>query len=110
MTVYKIKITPLAEQDIEQAGDYIAFQLSNPTAALNTVQRIRQTIRNLQFMPQRHQLYEDPDLSEYNLRVTYFKNYRIFYLVNENEVQIIRVLHMLTNSPDWLYQTLNKPN
>lgn len=108
MKHYKIKLTPLATQDIEQLGDYIAFQLENPTAALNTMQGIRQTISSLQIMPQRHQLYEDQALSEYGLRVIYFKNYRIFYLIHEDEVRIIRILHMLTNSADWLYQTFNK--
>lgn len=40
MQQYKIKINELAEQDLENAGDYIAFVLLNPSAAENTVKGI----------------------------------------------------------------------
>ena len=33
MKQYRIEITELAEQDLENAGDYIAYELKNPTAA-----------------------------------------------------------------------------
>ena len=36
---YRIKITDLAAEDLENAGDYIAYQLKNPLAAVNTVER-----------------------------------------------------------------------
>lgn len=35
MQLYKVKITDLAENDLENAGDYIAFTLLNPDAAAN---------------------------------------------------------------------------
>ena len=37
MRRYQIRITELAEEDIENAGDYIAHELKNPSAAGNTV-------------------------------------------------------------------------
>ena len=40
MQQYKIKINELAEQDLENAGDYIAVVLLNPSAAENTVKGI----------------------------------------------------------------------
>lgn len=33
MKQYQIEITELAEQDLENAGDYIAYELKNPNAA-----------------------------------------------------------------------------
>lgn len=53
MQKYKIKITDLAEQDLENAADYIAFQLKNPIAAANTVRGIRKQINTLQNFPER---------------------------------------------------------
>ena len=47
MQKYKIEISDLAEQDLEFAADYIAFDLKNPSAAVNTVQGIRKQINNL---------------------------------------------------------------
>ena len=103
MKQFNLKITPQAEQDIENIGDYIAIKLKNPSTALNIVKGIRQTIKTLQLMPLRHELIDDPVLAKHGIRTIYYKNYRIFYLVTETDVQIIRVLHILTNSPDWLY-------
>ena len=47
MKQYKIKITELTEKDLERAGDYIAYELKNPTAAVNTVRGIRKQINSL---------------------------------------------------------------
>lgn len=44
MQQYKITINELAEQDLENAGDYIAFELLNPNAAENMVKGIREQI------------------------------------------------------------------
>ncbi len=37
MHKYNLKITELAEQDLEEIGDYIAFRLKNPSAAIDMV-------------------------------------------------------------------------
>ena len=59
MQQYKIKITDLAEQDLENLGDYIAYQLKNPLAAVNTVEGIRKQINSLGDFPERNELDED---------------------------------------------------
>ena len=41
MKQYQIRITELAEEDIENAGDFIAYELKNLSAAENTVRGIR---------------------------------------------------------------------
>ena len=51
MQQYKIKINELAEQDLENAGDYIAFVLLNPSAAENTVKGIREQVNKLRYFP-----------------------------------------------------------
>ncbi|MDO5346464.1 MAG: type II toxin-antitoxin system RelE/ParE family toxin [Lachnospiraceae bacterium] len=107
MQHYKIEITNLAEQDLEDAGDYIAFKLQNPSAAVNTVQGIRRQINKLQNFPKRNDLDEDPLLAELGVRKDYYKNYKIYYIVEGNVVVIIRILHMLVDSRTWLYRTFN---
>ena len=37
MRQYQIRITELAEEDIENAGDYIAYELKNLSAAVNKI-------------------------------------------------------------------------
>ncbi|HBA68737.1 MAG TPA: type II toxin-antitoxin system RelE/ParE family toxin, partial [Lachnospiraceae bacterium] len=35
----------------------------------------------------------------------YYKNYKIYYVVEDNSVIIVRILHMLVDSRAWLYRT-----
>lgn len=107
MQEYKIVITELAEQDLENAGDYIAFQLLNPQAAANTVRGIRKKIQKLQNFPERNELDEDLILAEFGVRMDYYRNYKIYYVVDSKQyiVYIVRILHMLVDSRVWLYQT-----
>ena len=44
MKQYRIEITDLAEEDLENADDYIAFELGNSSAAENTVKGIKKQI------------------------------------------------------------------
>ena len=59
MRQYQIRITELAEEDIENAGDYIAYELKNLSAAENTVSGIRTRINSLVNFPERNELDED---------------------------------------------------
>lgn len=52
MMQYRIEITNLAEEDLENTGDYIAYVLKNPTAAVNTVNAIRKQINSLVNFPE----------------------------------------------------------
>lgn len=53
MQHYTINTSDLAEEDLENAGDYIAFVLLNPSAAENTVKGIREQVNKLQHFPDR---------------------------------------------------------
>lgn len=103
---YKIEITSLAEQDLEDAADYIAFELKNPVAAVNMVKGIRKQINSLKTFPECNELDEDSILAEFGIRMDYYKNYKIYYVIERDVIIVIRILHMLVNSRVWLYRTL----
>ncbi len=107
MEQYRIKITDLAESDLESAGNYIAYELLNPDAAVNTVQGIRKQIHKLNNFPQRNDL-EDLYLAAMGVRKTNYKKYKIYYIVDEieNIVYIVRILHRLVDSRIMSYRTL----
>ena len=109
MQRYAIKMSDLAEADLESAGDYIAFVLLNPLAAENTVKGIRREVNKLQVFPESHELVDDAVLAEMGIRKMYFKEYIIFYWIDyiKGVVYVIRILHMLIDSRTWLYKTLN---
>ncbi len=105
MKQYRIEITDLAEEDLENAGDHIAYGLKNPMAAENTVKGIRKQINSLVNFPERNELDEDEILAEIGVRKDYYKNYKIYYIISEDTIYIVRILHMLVDSRAWLYRT-----
>jgi len=102
----EIKITDLAEQDLEACGDYIAYQLKNPSAAINTVKGIRKQINELLVFPERNALDDDLVLAGLGVRIEYYRNYKIYYIVDEDIIYVIRILHMRVDSRTWLYKTM----
>jgi plasmid stabilization system protein ParE len=111
MHQYRIEISELAEKDLENAGDYIAFILLNPSAAEKTIRGIREQVNKLSVYPDGHELDDDVILAKMGVRRTYFKEYKIFYVVdNERKiVNVLRILHMRVDSRRWLYQTFGIP-
>ncbi|MCD8052831.1 MAG: type II toxin-antitoxin system RelE/ParE family toxin [Lachnospiraceae bacterium] len=109
MQLYTIKISEAAELDLENAGDYIAYELLNPQAAENIVRGIREQVNKLQSFPTGHELDDDPILAELGVRRTYYKEYKIFYIVDQERhvVNVVRILHMLVDSRVWLYRTFH---
>ena len=107
MQYYTIEITELAENDLENAGDYIAYELANSIAALNTVKGIQEKINSLHNYPERNELDDDEILAELGIRREYYKNYKIYYIIEDDTkiVKVIRILHMLVDSKAWLYRT-----
>lgn len=104
MRQYQIKITELAEEDLESAGDYIAYELNNLSAAESTVSGIRAKINSLINFPERNELDEDELLAGLGVRKDYYHNYKIYYVIEE-DIIYIRILHMLVDSKAWLYRT-----
>ena len=105
MRQYQIRITELAEEDLENAIDYIAYELKNPSAAENALNGIRTTINSLVNFPERNELDDDELLVGLGVRKDYYRNYKIYYVIEEGTIYIIRILHMLVDSKAWLYRT-----
>ena len=108
MQQYKILITELAKNDLRNISLYITYELLNPDASIRTFRGIRKQIDKLVILPERNQLDDDPALRELGVRSTSYKNYKIYYVV-DNEiltVTVIRIFHMLEDSHTWLYQVL----
>ena len=101
---YQVITLPLAEEDIADQTDYIAYDLKSPETAINMVRGFRRTINNLSTFPQSHELDEDEELANLGIRKTYYKNYKIYFLIDEHDkiVYILRVFHMLVDSREKL--------
>lgn len=96
---YHLHITSVAQRDISQAADYIEFVLKNPKAADDLLEGTDQKINALLPFPQEHPIVEDKLLAAWGIRFTQIKNYLAFYVVEENQVTVIRFLYAKS---DWI--------
>lgn len=83
------RLTRLAENDLEEIGDFIA--LDKPEAALHFVNRIREVCATLANHPEMGRLHPRPKCGE--LRAFSVGHYLIFYRKIATGVEIARVLH-----------------
>lgn len=96
---YHLHITSIAQRDISQAADYIEFVLKNPKAADDLLEETDQKINALLPFSQEHPIVEDKLLAAWGIRFTQIKNYLAFYVVEENQVTVIRFLYAKS---DWI--------
>lgn len=87
-------LSPFAELDLEEIGDYIARD--NPQRAVSFIREIREQCVKIAAMPLaaplRHELGE-------GFRMASFGRYLIFYTVDAESVRVERVLHGARNIP-----------
>ena len=81
-------ISPLAEQDMEAIGDFIAQD--NPHRALTFIAELRSQCAKIATSPKTFRLR--PELGE-NIRSATYGNYVIFFHDNPGELCIVRILH-----------------
>ena len=102
MALYRVDISEPAENDLRDIVRYISFNLSEPTAALNTMDSIAKAMQNLQDMPQKYPLVMDDRLAALGYRKLIVKNYIVFFTINEKHrvADVERILYMRR---DWLH-------
>jgi len=84
----RLSFSPLAEQDLESIGDYIAAD--NPVRAVSFVLELRQQCQRIARNPLGYRAR--PELGE-GLRSCAHGNYVIFFEASVSEVAIVRILH-----------------
>lgn len=86
--MYKVIYTKRSKVELQNLYNYIYFNLANPIAAKKFREQILKPISNLEYFP-----YMGKKISNSNFRYLIFKNYLIFYSVNDQNVEIQRVIH-----------------
>jgi len=92
---YKVKFTPLADNDMDGIYQYIFDMLNAPTAAENLIEEIEKKIRRLEDMPYSCPVVNDEWLKAKGYRKLVIKNYIALYIVCDSEklVTIMRVVY-----------------
>lgn len=86
--MHKIIYTKRAKVELENLYNYIYFNLANPIVAKRFKANIIKPISNLEYFP-----YMGKKISNSNFRYLIFKNYLIFYSVNNQNVEIQQIIH-----------------
>jgi toxin ParE1/3/4 len=91
---HSLRILPAAAEDVDTVAGFIARD--NLDAALRFYDAIDATYRELRQHPLRWPIYEldHPRLKGIRKRsIIEFDNYLVFYRIDKNQVEVIRVLH-----------------
>lgn len=91
--MYKLKYLPLAQKDLRDITSYIAEILKAPEAALNLVEALENSIYRLQQFPYSCKVYQLTQPLEAEYRMLSVKNYCVFYVVRELEIEIHRIIY-----------------
>ena len=93
--IYKVIYSPAAQDDIRAIFTYIAFELQAEQAAQGQVNRIREAVRKLDTMPERHEIVDWEPWSSMGMRKLPVDNYIVFYLVDSDvmTVAVIRIFY-----------------
>ncbi|SKA07030.1 type II toxin-antitoxin system RelE/ParE family toxin [Selenihalanaerobacter shriftii] len=90
---FQVNYLPIAKKDLEEIIKYI--QTDNPSAALDFLNQIDETISKLKEFPYMGKTPKDEHLKFLNYRMLVIENYLVFYTVKEEvtEVEIKRIIH-----------------
>lgn len=96
MKKYKVEITEIAKNDLEEIIFYLKNNLANDIVANTYKDLFRNKIKTLENIAGSTQIL-DKDLTGYeNIRKVNVRKYAIFYIINEdiNLVTILRIGHL----------------
>jgi len=86
--VLTLTFSPRARKDLEAIGDYIAED--DPYQAVQFIKKLREQCSKITSAPKAYRLR--PELMD-GLRSCPFQNYVIFFIQDDSQVLIVRVLH-----------------
>ena len=94
--MYKLIITPEAQQDIRNIVLYIAGELLSPQAALNLQDDFQKEIYSLAIMPGRIKTVDEQPWGSAGVRKIRVKNYYIYFVIDDLEkaVKVIAVIYI----------------
>ncbi|MBR2523548.1 MAG: type II toxin-antitoxin system RelE/ParE family toxin [Clostridiales bacterium] len=92
---YKIVYSPKSIDDLRSIYMYICNVLEADGTAKKQISRIRDCIKRLDTLPERHEVVEWEPWSLIGMRKFPVDNYIVFYLVNRTDkvVTIVRILY-----------------
>lgn len=99
--MYSLHITSAAENDLNEAEDYIEYVLMNPDAADRLLNAAAESISTLAQFAERNALIDDPVLKALGIRFIRVEHYLAFYVISE-EKQCVYIVRFLYSKRNWI--------
>lgn len=80
-------------EDLKEIKQYIKYSLQEPETAKKMIGKIKKEIDKLKESPKIYSTLSDEFIKELKIRKIIVKNYIIFYRIQNDTVQIIRIIY-----------------
>lgn len=96
---YKVVYSPQAMEDMKDIYAYIAWELHEPDIATAQVNRIREEVRSLDFMPLRYSLVDWEPWRSKGVHKVSVNNFVVFYTADA-ETMVVTILRIIYGGRD----------
>ena len=86
---YTFIVSPSAEENIDKIIRYISIDLENRKAASALIESFYKKIHDIIAFPYSYPIFNNEYLIQKGIRKAKIKNFNIFYVINEEEKEII---------------------
>ena len=93
--MYKIHYLPIALDDLKSIVRYITYKLESPRSAERLISKIEKEVQKIANNPFRCHLYTSPEKLKHEYRILHIDNYSLFYVIENEKIEIHRVIHAL---------------
>lgn len=102
MADYDVKINASAEKDLASIVGCTAVILKEPVSAEHLYMALKDEIKALQRIPEKHPVVREAPYVAQGLRKMPVDDYSVFYVVSEEEKTVF-ILRILFNRAEWNY-------
>ena len=93
MKKYNIEYSMESKQDLIDIKRYIKYNLQEPNTAQKLITKIKKEIDSLKDNPEMYSVIDDDIIKRFKIRKLVVDNYIVFYRINDENIQIVRVMY-----------------
>lgn len=93
MKKYNIEYSMESKQDLIDIKRYIKYNLQEPNTAQKLITKIKREIDSLKDNPEIYSVIDDDIIKRFKIRKLVVDNYIVFYRINNEDIQIVRVMY-----------------
>ena len=93
MKKYNIEYSMESKQDLIDIKRYMKYNLQEPNTAQKLIAKIKKEIDSLKDNPEMFSIIDDDIIKRFKIRKLVIDNYIVFYRINDENIQIVRVMY-----------------